>query len=418
MKIIQINKFFFLKGGSEKYFFDLSNLLAKNGHSVIAWSVRHKNNFRAANENDFAPDSDFSKKENLLKELKKPAKLFRLFWNWPAKRKLEKVIKRERPALAHLHNIFSQLSPSIIFSLKKHHIPVIMTLHDYKMFCPNYTFFSQGQACFDCLTNGHYRQAIKKKCVKSSYFKSIGGYLESKWHKDILKTAEQIDFFIAPSRFMEEQALKWGIPQEKISRVSNFIETDEGLDGEKLNSKEGPAYFLFFGRLSREKGIDFLIESFKTAASELGEIKLKIAGEGPEKEKIEKAIKGHRNIELIGVKKGRKLKDIISQSLAIIAPSLWPENFPYTVLESYALAKPVIASRVGGLEEMIDEEKTGLLFSLGDQKELAKKIIWAANNQKETAIMGKRGLKKAKEEYYSQKHYQKILSIYERVLGQ
>ena len=153
MKILQINKFFFLKGGAERYFFDLSELLTEKGHQVLAWSTQHPQNFPWPNQEDFAQFNNLSKKEGLGKDLKK---IRGIFWNKEAKEKLEKLIRREKPEIAHLHNIFSHLSPSIIFALKKRQIPIVLTLHDYKLFCPNYQFFSQGTICFDCLKKKKY----------------------------------------------------------------------------------------------------------------------------------------------------------------------------------------------------------------------------------------------------------------------
>jgi len=138
MKILQINKFFFLKGGSERYFFDLSELLSQKGHGISILSTNHPNNFPYFEKDDFVEYNDFSKTEGIWKDSKK---IIRIFWNREAAKKLEKLIKKEKPDIAHLHNIFSHLSPSIIYTLKKHNIPIVMTLHDYKMFCPNYKFF-------------------------------------------------------------------------------------------------------------------------------------------------------------------------------------------------------------------------------------------------------------------------------------
>ena len=184
-----------MKGGAERHFFDLAELLTKKGHQVSIWSTKHSQNFFWPQEELFAQYSDFSKRESLIKDLKK---IKRMFWNKEAKNRLEEVIKQEKPDIAHLHNIFSHFSPSIIYTLKKHNIPIVMTLHDYKMFCPNYKFFSQEKLCFDCLEKNNFRSCLSKKCIKNSWSKSLIGYLESKWQKDFLKLADKIDIFLAP----------------------------------------------------------------------------------------------------------------------------------------------------------------------------------------------------------------------------
>ena len=403
MKILQINKFFFLKGGAERYFFDLSELLTEKGHQVLAWSTQHPQNFPWPNQEDFAQFNNLSKKEGLGKDLKK---IRGIFWNKEAKEKLGKLIRREKPEIAHLHNIFSHLSPSIIFALKKRQIPIVLTLHDYKLFCPNYQFFSQGKICFDCLKKKDYHSCLSKKCLKNSSIKSLIGYLEAKWQKDFLKVAQKIDIFLAPSLYMKRKALAWGIPAEKIIHLPYFVNKSQNF------SRKRNQYILYFGRLSQEKGIEFLIKTFLKAL----DIPLKIVGQGPQRNKLEKLAKNRRKkIEFLGEKKGQQLKEIISEAYLIIVPSLWPENFPYAILESFALAKPILAAKVGGLPELVKNKQTGLLFKPNNQDDLKEKIIWASQHPKEMEKMGQTAQKEVLAKYNSEKHYQKLIKIYERI---
>jgi glycosyltransferase involved in cell wall biosynthesis len=405
MKILQINKFFFLKGGAERYFFDLSELLTKKGHQVSAWSTQRPRNFSWPDQEGFAQFNDLSQKEGFWKDFKKVRDIF---WNREAKKKLEKLIRKEKPEMAHLHNIFSHLSPSIIFALKKRRIPIVLTLHDYKLFCPNYQFFSQGKICFDCLKKKNYYSCLSKKCIKNSSIKSLIGCLETKWQKDFLKIAEKIDIFLAPSFYMKGKALAWGIPAEKIIHLPYFVNND--FSGQ--SNLKGNPYFLYFGRLSQEKGIKFLIKTFLKASDK----SLKIVGQGPQREKLEKLAKnGRKKIEFLGEKKGQQLKEIISEAYSIIVPSLWPENFPYTILESFALAKPVLATKVGGLPELVKNKQTGLLFEPNNQDDLKEKIIWASQHPREMKKMGQTAQKEVLAKYNSEKHYQKLIKIYERI---
>ncbi|MFH0805787.1 MAG: glycosyltransferase family 4 protein [Patescibacteria group bacterium] len=412
MKILQINKFFFLKGGAERHFFDLSELLTKKGHKVLAWSTKHPQNFFWPEEESFAQYSDFSKKEGFFKNFKK---IRRMFWNKEAKRKLEEVIKKEKPDIVHLHNVFSHLSSSIIYALKKHSIPIVMTLHDYKLFCPNYKLFSQGQLCFDCLKKNNFSSCLSKKCIKDSWSKSLIGYLESIWQKDFLKIAEKIDIFLTPTLFMKKQALAAGIPSEKIIHLPYFIDPEsfQKIPQKKLDLSE--KYLLYAGRLSKEKGINLLILSFLENLYKLSKWKLKIMGEGPEKMRLQKLTKGYKQIEFLGKKKGQELKEIISQAYLVIVPSIWAENFPFAVLESLALKKAVLAARIGGLPEMIQDKKTGLLFKSNNLIDLIRKTTWAVNNPKEIREMGKQAYKEILEKCDSEKYYQKLIKIYERI---
>lgn len=410
MKILQINKFFFLKGGSERYFFDLSDLLSEKKHQVVVWSTQHPKNFSFSGLKDFAQFNDFSKYEGLLRDFKK---VRRIFWNKEAAKKLEKVIKREKPDIAHLHNIFSHLSPSIIFTLKKYNIPIIMTLHDYKLFCPNYQLFSQGKICFDCLEKRNFSSCLYKKCIKDSYTKSLIGYLEAKLQKDILKTAGKIDIFLAPSRFMKKKAIEAGIPAKKIIHLPYFVNINEKHNNSFL--KEKNPYLLYFGRLSQEKGVKLLIKSFLNLSDKFPKWKLKIAGNGPEKDELKRLAENNKNIEFLGRKQRSQLKKIISKSYLTILPSIWPDNFPFSILESLVLTKPVLAAKIGGIPELIKDRKTGLVFKPNNQKDLTEKIIWAINNKKEMKKISNNIQKGILDKYSKEKHYNKLIKIYERI---
>ena len=412
MKILQINKFFFLKGGSERYFFDLSELLSQKGHGISILSTNHPNNFPYFEKDDFVEYNDFSKTEGIWKDSKK---IIRIFWNREAAKKLEKLIKKEKPDIAHLHNIFSHLSPSIIYTLKKHNIPIVMTLHDYKMFCPNYKFFSQGKPCFDCIKKNNFRSCLNKRCIKNSWSKSLIGYLEGKWQKDFLKIIDKIDIFLAPSLFIKRKAISAGLPAKKIIHLPNFID-NEFLNNKKIKNEFNPQkYILYFGRLSEEKGIDLLIKSYLENSVKLSKWIIKIAGEGPEQDRLKKLNKRYKQIEFLGKKKIEELKKIISQSYLIIVPSIWPENFPYSILEGMGLGKVVLSARIGGMSEMIEHKETGLLFNPGDIIDLTKKINWAIDNPKKIKEIGIKAQKEILNKYNSEKHYNKLIKIYEQI---
>ncbi len=407
MKILQINKFFFLKGGSERYFFDLSELLSQKKHQVIAWSTENMKNFPYNNEDLFAEYSDFSRKEGFKKDLKK---VIRIFWNREAKKKLEKLIKKENPDIAHLHNIFSHFSPSIISTLKKHNIPVVMTLHDYKIMCPNYKFFSENEICFKCLKNNNFRSCLKRKCIDNSKSKSLIGYLEGVWQKNFLKTADKIDIFIAPSLFIKRKAVQSGIPANKVVHLPNFV-NEEFSDTKELE-KSNLKYMLHFGRLSSEKGIDLLINTYLKNDIKMD---LKIVGDGPEEKRLKELTRNCDQIKFLGKKKGKELRELIYNAYISVMPSVWPENLPYSILESLTLKTPVLASKIGGMTEMIKDKETGLLFKLNDSDDLAEKLNWAIDNPKEIKKMKETAREESLEKYNPEKHYNKLIKTYERI---
>jgi len=413
MKILQINKFFYLKGGAEKYFFDLSELLEKKGHHVLVFSTKHPKNYKWPNQEDFVSYLDYSKKEGALKDLKK---IFRIFSNREAKKKLAKLIEKEKPDIAHLHNIFHHLSSSIVSVLKKANIPIVLTLHDYKLFCPNYKFYSQNKVCYDCIKKKNFKSCVAKKCVKNSRLKSYICALEAKWHK-YLKLTDMIDAFIAPSQFIRNKAIEAGIAKEKVFYLPNFIETPKNIiEQNSAQPAKNNRYILFFGRISEEKGVDVLIKAFCRIAKKYPDWKLKIAGSGPKIKNLkELALLEKKQIIFLGRQKKDKMQDLIADAYLTVMPSLWPENFPYSILESFMRQKPVIASNIGGLPELIENQITGLLAKPHNANDLAKKIEWAIEHPKKIRQIGKTGQLKIIVLCNPEKHYRELINIYEKI---
>ena len=411
LKILQINKFFFLKGGSEKYFFDLSDLLVEKGHKVIPWSMEHPQNLFFPESENFAPYLDFFEKDNFFSRIKN---FIRIFWNKKSQLALEEVIKKDNPDVAHIHNFLTHLSPSIIYTLKKHKIPIVMTLHDYKLFCPNHKFFSKNKTCFDCLNGSFFTSCIKNKCIHDSLIPSIVGFLEANWQKYILKIENKIDYFIAPSLFIKDKAIEAGVSENKISYIPNFLDKSFQVKNKTISDQLLENYFLYFGRLNKEKGIDMLIKTFLDLSKEIPGWKLKIAGEGPKEEKVKTISRNNKEVEFLGKKPKRELRDLIKKSYAVIIPSLWPENLPYAVLESFALEKPVIASDEGGLSELINHKENGLLFK-PKKINLLENVKWAINNPEKIKRMNRFTQKNLFKKYNQEKHYKEILKIYERI---
>jgi len=405
MKILLINKFYYLKGGTEKHFFELKDVLEKNGHEVIVLSTQNdKNNFSGKNEY-FIPETKMHL-SNFLNGLN-------LFYNFRAIKELKKIIAEHNIDVAHLHNVGHHFSPAIIKFLKKKNIPVVMTVHDYKIVCPNYKLFNQGKTCEKC-QGGKFYHCLAGKCVKNSHLASLVLMLESYWAK-WKKYYDYVDYFIVPSQFMKMQLMKNGIEKNKIKYLPNFLD-EEKL--EKNESGEMEKYILFFGRLSQEKGISVLIEAMRYIKNE--NIKLKIAGDGEElfnlKKQAEK-LKLENQVEFLGYQNKEQVKKLIANSQFVVVPSVWYENAPYSVLESFSQAKPVIGSRIGGIEEIIIDGKTGLLFNPGNAKDLAEKINFLWKNPQEIYQMGSETSEFFKEKFGSKKYYQGLEKIYSKLSG-
>ncbi len=400
-----INKFFYRKGGSEAYMFDLMNLLKNNGHEIIEFSMKDEKNEPSEFADYFINHISFNKREGLWRDLKKA---LHLLYSFEAKKKLESLIKKEKPDIAHLHNFNFQLTPLILAVLKKHNIPVIWTMHDYHLICPNYKLFTQGAVCERCKVNKFYN-CFKYKCIKNNSAMSFLAMLEMYLHKLILKSYDKIDLFISPSKFLADKVKEWGIKPEKVKQLYNFIDLQKFQPSTELGDG-----LIYFGRLSEEKGLLTLL----SAIQGLRDINLKIVGNGPQKSELEDYIKTNKlsKVELLGHKGGQELYDLIKKARLVVVPSIWYENNPIAVLEAFALAKPVVATYLGGLPELVKEGQTGFLFKAGDFKGLKEQIRANYNNQGLLA-MGQNARNFVAENNTPENHYRQIMEIYQSLIS-
>lgn len=402
MKILQINKFYYKRGGSESHFIALVNLLRKSNHQVSVFSTENRKNISSTKDDYFIQEIDMS--------LRNAKKGLNLFYNFKAMRELKKIILSNRPDVVHVHNISHHFSPAILKLFKKFDLPVIMTVHDYKLICPNYKLFNKGKVCEKCI-RGRYSQCFLNKCVKNSYLGSLVLSLEAYWAK-WKKYYDSVDIFIAPSQFMQSKLIEAGIADKKIKYLPNFLEEVEDNNIFLENERE-ENYILFLGRLSEEKGLNILIDSFRKIKNK--RVKLKIAGEGFLQERLRKIITKldlSDRIEFLGYKSGEELKKIILRSKFIVVPSLWYENAPYTILEAYAFKKAVLGARTGGIPEIIEEEETGLTFQADDSQDLAKKIDYLLENNEKLKVMGRNGNLFLKYCFNEKNYLDRLLEIY------
>ncbi|HBI16553.1 MAG TPA: hypothetical protein DDY52_00120 [Candidatus Moranbacteria bacterium] len=404
MKILQLNKFYYKKGGSESHFINLVKLLRKNNHEVNVFSTENNKNIEAQIGDCFIDEIEMT-----LGNFKNG---LNLFYNRQAVKTLEKLILNNRPDIVHLHNISHHFSPAILKVFKKAGIPVVMTVHDYKLICPNYKLFNSGGLCKKCV-GGNYYQCALNKCVKDSYLASAVMALEAYWTK-WKKYYNLVDIFIAPSYFMRNKLMEGGISPKKIKYLNNFLckSVSQVYNSKEENAKK---YILFFGRLSLEKGIDFLIKTFDKIDDK--DIVLKIAGEGPAGEtlnKLVKKLKLDERVEFLGYKSGQELKKIIAQSEFIVVPSLWYENAPYTILEAYSLKKAVLAAEIGGISELIKENETGQTFSPSNPDDLTDKLNYFLNHSDKYKLFGEQGALFLKNNFDEERYLKKLLEIYKK----
>ena len=402
MKILMINKFFFIKGGSETYYFSLKELLEKNGHTVIDFSMQDDRNFESEYSNFFVKKIDYNIKQCWFSKVKNGLKII---YSFEAKRKLEKLIKQTKPDIAHLHIFQHQLSLSILDILKKYNIPIVYTAHDLKMICPNYKMLTHEIICEKCKEQKYFN-CLKNKCIKDSVVKSAIAMSEAyinKWRK----AYDKIDYIITPSKFYMDKFIEFGINKNRLMHISNFLNTNR-IEYDILSKQE---YFLYFGRLSEEKGIITLIKAMKDIDSTL-----KIVGAGPLKDYIERYIKDNscNNIEILGFKEGKGLNTIIANAKAVIIPSEWYENGPYSGIEALKLKRPLIGSNLGGIPELI--EGNGYIFKHGNIEDLHQKLKnFQELFEQEIEEMQEKSYEIFQKRYTDKVHYDKLIEVYKKI---
>lgn len=366
MKILIINKFLHHVGGSETYIFKLGDYLRSHGHEVQYFGMEHEGRCVGNAVNAYTSDMDFHSGYTLSK-LTYPIKTI---YSSEARKKLRLVLDDYQPDVCHINNFNYQLTPSIILEIAKwrkqtnHQCRIVFTAHDYQLVCPNHMCNNPntGENCEKCL-GGHFLNCTKGKCIHGSTAKSAIGTIEAVFWK-LNGVYKYIDTMICCSEFLKTKMDTNPLFAKKTVALHNFVDKVEWKEVQKKD------YVLYFGRFSKEKGIDTLIEVCKM----LPDVQFIFAGTGP----LEENIKGVANIRNVGFQKGEALEKLIREARFSIYPSEWYENCPFSVMESQMYGTPVLGANIGGIPELIELGKTGELFDSGNAAELKEKIqkLW------------------------------------------
>lgn len=358
MKILMVNKFLYPRGGCETYMLKLSEELKAKGHEIEFFGMYDEQNIVGNSENLYTTNMDFH--STGIARFFYP---FKIIYSIEAAKKIGKVLDSFKPDVVHMNNINFQLTPSIIYAIKKRNIPLVQTVHDYQMICPNHLLYSfqETKPCERCI-NGSKLNCIKYNCIHGSKAKSIIGAIEAKLYS-ILKTYKKVDLYVCPSRFLENKLLTASdVYKGKTVAIHNFIEK-KPLPEKKADEKP---YVAFASRLSKEKGVTLLAE----AAKMLPDYSFVIAGSGPDDEDL----KNIPNITMKGFLGGDELISLIANAKVMVLPSVWYENCPLNILETHSFGVPVITMNSGGMAELVENGKTGLLVNEPKPSELANAI--------------------------------------------
>lgn len=408
MRIILINKFLYPKGGDAIVTLATGELLRAHGNEIIFWGMRSEEDPSYPHQDIFVDEVDLNFSDDIKQQIKIAGNML---YSLEAKSKAEKLIQRiGKPDIVHLHNFAHQISSSILHVFKKNKIPCVMTMHDYKLVCASYSMLAHGKICEKC-ADGAYINCFREGCVKNSKAKSLLNTLEMYLHHKILHIYDLIDVFVSPSQFLKDKLLEMGFKRQ-IEVLPNFVNPDDFIPQYQATEQS----ICYVGRLSKEKGVATLINAMKI----LPDIQLKIIGDGPIRLELKNKCRNENvsNVIFHGYKTGKNLKKEIRDSLFLVIPSECYENNPRSVIEAFALGKPVVGARIGGIPELVRDHETGLTFDPGNAHDLADKIRTLINQPDLIVEMGKRARLFVELELNAEKHYRQLMNIYQQVIAE
>jgi len=409
MRIALVNYRYYVSGGPERYMFNIKEVLERNGHEVIPFSIKSSKNVPSPYEEDFLDTVDdqtyFAQSKKTLRVVLKS--FTRMFYSFEAKKAFARFLDKYKPEIVYIIHYHNKISPSIIDVAKARNIPIVHRISDFQYMCPNALFYNERKGiCEDCL-NSRSLSCVKNKCVMNSRVYSAIKLAAKKLH-DFLHTTEKIDAFVVPSAFTMKKLNQFGIPMEKLHHIPTFF----NLKNDNVDASYEP-YFLFVGRLEKQKGLMTLLKAFVKSG-----LPLKIIGfsnDGFEDE-LKAFLRGKTHqIEFLGRKSFEEIEPYLKSCLCTIVPSEWYDNFPNVILESFAYKKAVVATDIGSLPELVVNGETGFLFKYGDVNDLADKTKMIVKNTMSAKVMGEKAFAVLKDKYIPVSHYTQLISLFNEI---
>ena len=409
MRVVLCSNFYYRRGGDCTYLLGLQQLLEHHGHQTAVFSMRHPQNLPCPQEKYFVDFLDYAELNNNKNLLNVAKVLGRSIWSRQARRNIARLIAEWKPDVAHFQNIHAYLTPSILSPLKAAGIPVVWTLHDFKLLCPESHFLSGKRVCEEC-KGGHFWRCVKNRCKKGSRAASAVAALEAYIHR-YLRISGQVARFIAPSRFLKSKFVEFGWPSDQFESWPNFLIE---MPGERRGG-DG-SYGLYLGTLLPFKGVETLIRALAIAPPH----PFHVLGAGEMRSQLEQLVTElglEKHIRFCGFLEGEALEREIVGARYAVVPSECYENFPYAAIELMARGIPLIASAIGGIPELVHDGETGLLFPPGDPAALAKNISGLWGDPALRARLGGNASQCIRETCDSKQYFQSLMALYERVCG-
>lgn len=386
MKLLMVHNYYQQPGGEDLCLADESELLRSHGHSVLWYTDDNRR----------------------IDQLDRLTLARAILWNGSTYRNLARLIATHRPDVVHVHNIFPLISPSAYYAAQAAGVPVVQSVHNFRMFCVNGTFTRSGTICKDCTRTKLPWPGVVHRCYRGGLMSSLGAAAGLAMHKALRTHSRKIDLFIVPSEFVRQQLIECGIPPAKVRVKPNFVRGSPRVGGRRQ------ACAVFVGRLSQEKGIPTLLAAWRSLSEE---IELKIVGDGPLRALVRTAAAQDRRISLLGRQSPERVLEIMQSALCTVIPSECYESFGRVAIEAFSVGTPVIAAHIGALPELVEDGRTGFHFPPGDASGLRMRLqhLYDARDMFDT--MSRAARSKYETEFTVSRNYRLLVDIYSEALS-
>jgi glycosyltransferase involved in cell wall biosynthesis len=406
--VLQVNKFFHPRAGAETAFLQTRDLLRDNGHEVVDFAMRHPANLTSPYAEYFAPPRAYDGGGRVDRRVRDAASSV---YSWKVRGSLGALLDARRPDVAHLHNVYHQLTLSVVDELARRRVPMVLTLHDWKIACPAYTLFTHGAPCRRCV-GGSVANAVRHRCVKGSVLASGVAAAEAALSRH-RGTYGKIERFIAPSRFAVDVARMSGVAPHRIAHVPNFL-TDVELSAEPAAGPREPA-LLYAGRLDATKGIRQLLHAFGRVDAPAV---LRIAGGGELEDEVRAAAARDPRIEYLGRIERAALLAELDRARAVVLPSIWEDNGPLAILEAQSRGAALVVTDRGGLPEFVRDGESGLVVPAEDVAALADAMQRLVEDAQLAQRLGRAGRQDVRAQHNAARHYERLLSVYSEAISE
>ena len=385
MKILAVHNRYQRPGGEDQVFVDETALLETRNHRVLRYEV-HNDQVKQVNRLTLAKDT---------------------VWNTSAYRELGALIRRERPHVVHFHNTLPLVSPAGYYAARAEGVPVIQTLHNYRLLCPVALFFRDGRVCEDCMGKAVPWPGVVHRCYRGS--RTASGVIATMLtvHRALRTWTEMVDVYVALTEFARNKFIEGGLPAGKIVVKPNFVAPDPG------RGQGGGGYALFVGRLAPEKGTETMLAAWDRLGTR---IPLKIVGDGPLRDRVVEAAARQSNVEWLGHRPVEDVHALMGKADMLVFPSQWYETFGRVAAEAFAAGTPVIAANIGAVAELVEHGRTGLKFRPGDPEDLVTQVEWALSHSAELRSMREEVRAEFEAKYTAERNYRALMEIYEAAL--